>query len=250
MAYARIASGYRPGGPNIGSPPGVPASFGPDRVVDYEVGLKGKIIPGVLTVDASLFQINWSKIQLQGADPVTSLTFIANGGTARSRGLELSANLIPWRGMSIDANLALTDAKLTDDILTLPGGVGFKGYPGDRLPFTARVAGTISAQQDFRLSARLRASLGATLIYLGNRPAEFQTNSPDASRPRILIPAYTVVNVRGSLIFDRKWTLTPYIRNLFDKRGISVADNRNGTTPPTALYIVPRTFGLTLARDF
>lgn len=250
MAYARIASGYRPGGPNIGSPPGAPASFGPDRVVNYELGFKGKVVPDLLTIDASLFQIDWTDIQLQGADPVTSLTFVANGGKARSRGLEFAANLSPWAGMSVDANIAFTDATLTQDILTLQGGAGFLGYSGDRLPFSSKVAGSIVANQSFDLASDLEANVGFSLIYVGDRAAAFQTNSPDASRPRILIPGYTVFDLRGGLVYDRDWSIGLYVRNLFDKRGVSVADNRNGTTTPTALFIQPRSFGVTLARNF
>ncbi|MFT4025772.1 MAG: TonB-dependent receptor [Novosphingobium sp.] len=250
MAYVRIASGYRPGGPNINKPPLAPASFGPDRVVNYELGFKGKVVPGVLTVDASVFQINWKNIQLQGADPITSLTYVANGGKARSRGFEFAANLTPWQGMSVDMNFAYTDAEITQDILTLPGGVGFRGLPGDRLPFTARVAGSISVNQEFPLSERLKGNLGFSVIHVGDRPGEFQNNDPGATRPRILIPSYTTFDLRGGLVYDEDWSLSLYVRNVTDTRGITIADNRNGTAVPTALYIVPRTFGVTLARNF
>ncbi len=250
MAYVRIASGYRPGGPNIGAPPGAPASFGPDRVVNYELGFKGKVVPGLLTIDTALFQIDWKDIQLQGADPVTSLTFVANGGKARSRGIEFAASLTPWAGMAIDANIAFTDASLTQNILQLQGGPGFKGNVGDRLPFSSKVAASISASQTADLSSDLQGNLGFSLIYVGDRAGEFQTNSPDATRPRILVPGYTVFDLRGGLTYDEVWSIGLYVRNLFDKRGVSVADNRNGTTAPTALFIQPRSFGVTLARSF
>ncbi|MCC6827348.1 MAG: TonB-dependent receptor [Novosphingobium sp.] len=250
MAYLRVASGYRPGGPNIGSPPGAPSSFGSDRVINYELGFKGKVVPDFLTIDASLFQIDWKDIQLQGADPITSLTFVDNGGKARSRGLEFSANITPWAGMSIDANIAFTDATITQDILDLQGGTGFRGVPGDRLPFSAKVAGSISAQQNFPINPDLDGNIGFSLIYLGDRPGQFQTNSDDATRPRILMPGYTVFDLRAGLVYDRDWTLGLYVRNLFDKRGVSIADNRNGTTTPTALFIQPRIFGVSFARTF
>ncbi len=41
--YARIAKGFRPGGPNtlpIGNPAGAPAFFGADSLIDYEAGVK------------------------------------------------------------------------------------------------------------------------------------------------------------------------------------------------------------------
>ncbi len=42
MVYARLASGYRPGGPNpTASAFGLPLEFGPDKTQSYEIGLKG-----------------------------------------------------------------------------------------------------------------------------------------------------------------------------------------------------------------
>jgi iron complex outermembrane receptor protein len=42
--YARVAKGYRPGGPNVippSAPAGTPATFAPDKVTSYEAGFKG-----------------------------------------------------------------------------------------------------------------------------------------------------------------------------------------------------------------
>jgi len=250
IAYARVATGYRPGGPNVAAPPSVPTSFGSDRVINYELGFKGKVVPGLLTIDASLFQIDWKKIQLQGTDSVSSLTFLTNGGKARSRGLEFAANLTPWRGMTIDTNLTFTDATLTEDLPILAGATGLKGLSGDRLPFSAKVAANITANQQFPLTDRLEGNVGFTVVYLGDRAGTFVTNAANATRPRMLLPEYTTVDIRGGLTFDDVWSANVYIRNLFDKRGVAAADNRNGVNIPTALFIQPRTFGVTLARSF
>jgi outer membrane receptor protein involved in Fe transport len=250
MAYARVATGYRPGGPNIAAPPSVPASFGSDRVINYELGFKGKVVPGLLTIDASLFQIDWTKIQLQGTDSVSSLTFLTNGGKARSRGLEFAANLTPWAGMTIDATLTFTDATLVENLPVLAGATGLKGLSGDRLPFSAKVAANLSVQQVIPLTDKLEGNLGFTIVYLGDRAGTFVTDAANATRPRILLPEYTTVDVRGGLTFDRVWSVNVYARNLFDKRGVAAADNRNGVNVPTALFIQPRTLGITLARTF
>jgi outer membrane receptor protein involved in Fe transport len=250
MVYARAASGYRPGGPNIAAPPSAPASYSPDRVINYELGFKGKVIPDLLTIDTALFEIDWNNIQIQGTDPVTSLTFIANGGTARSRGIEFSGNLTPWHGMSIDANFAATDAVLTQDILTLQGGAGFLGRSGDRLPFSAKFTGNLSAQQSFAINPKMDGNVGVSLSYVGNRMAAYQTNSTSATRPRIDIPSYTLFDLRAGVTYAKVWNVGLFVRNLLDSRGITVAQNRNGANVPTALYVQPRTFGITASRDF
>jgi iron complex outermembrane recepter protein len=250
LAYARVATGYRPGGPNIAAPPSVPGSFGSDRVINYELGFKGKVVPGLLTIDVALFQINWKDIQLQGTDSISSLTFLTNGSKARSRGLEFSANLTPWAGATIDANLTLIDATLTQNLPTLAGATGLRGLAGDRLPFSAKVAANITANQSFPLSERLEGNVGFTLVYLGDRAGTFVTNAANATRPRMLLPGYTVFDLRSGLTFDQVWSANVYVRNVFDERGVAAADNRNGVNVPTALFIQPRTFGVTLARSF
>lgn len=212
------------------------------------MGLKGKVVPGLLTIDVALFQINWNDIQLQATDSLTSLTFLTNGRKARSCGLEFAANLTPWAGGTIDANLTLTDATLTQNLPTLAGAKGLSGLAGDRLPFSAKVAANVTVNQTFPLSERLEGNVGFTVVYLGDRAGTFVTNG--ATRPRTTLPGCTTVDIRGGLNFDQVWSANVYVRNLFDERGVAAADNRNGVNVPTALFIQPRTFGVTLARSF
>ncbi|SEJ73860.1 Outer membrane receptor proteins, mostly Fe transport [Sphingobium sp. AP50] len=244
MVYARVATGYRPGGPNLES--AVTASFDPDRVTNYEVGFKGNIVPGLLTVDTALFQIDWKKVQLQGT-AASQLSFVTNGDTARSRGWEFATTLTPWTGMTVAGNFALTDAKLTADLPNLGTG-GLVGRDGDKLPFTADFTSSISVDQRLPVNDSVEASFGATLTHVGERPGALTTTL--ATRPRLDIPAYTSFDLRAGLEMDQLWSLSFYVRNFFNERGVTLANDRNGTSVPTALYILPRSFGLTLARDF
>ena len=244
MTYARVATGYRPGGPNSDAS-GV-GPYGPDRVTNYELGFKGRVVPGLLTIDTALFQIDWRKIQLQGT-AANNFAFVTNGGKARSRGIEFSANLTPWRGMSLDGNMAISDATLSQDLPALNTS-SLRGVSGDRLPATAKFTSSVTALQRFTLASQLQATLSGNFTYVGNRPGGFNTFA--GTRPRILIPAYHTVNLAAGLIYDRVWELTASLRNAFDVRGISAAQNRNGVNVPTALFIQPRTVQVTLARNF
>lgn len=244
MGYVRVATGYRPGGPNIEN--AVVPSYDPDEVTNYEVGFKGRVIPGVLVVDAAVFQIDWKDIQLQGTAP-SQQTFQANGGKARSRGVEFAASIFPRDGMKIDTSVALTDAELSDD---LPGiNNGLVGLSGDPLPYTADVTANISIDQEFDISANLEGSIGAAFTYVGDRPSEFL--SVNATRnDRFDIPSYSTFDVRGRVTYKEDWALSAYVRNLFDERGIAVAQHRNGTNVPTALFIQPRSVGVTVSKSF
>jgi len=86
MIYGRIASGYRPGGPNVATSD--PATYKPDTVVSYEVGTKGEFLDRLLTVDFSGFLINWNDIQVQQTQlgPAgTPINYVGNVGQARRR---------------------------------------------------------------------------------------------------------------------------------------------------------------------
>ena len=72
MVYSRLASGYRPGGPNpLSTVFGVPRSYAPDTTKNYEIGVKGDLFHRALTFDASVYYIDWKNIQLIIVDPVS-----------------------------------------------------------------------------------------------------------------------------------------------------------------------------------
>src|SRR3546814_10433114 len=48
MLYGRVATGYRPGGPNV-IVPNVPPSVDADRMTNYEVGFKGDLADGLVS---------------------------------------------------------------------------------------------------------------------------------------------------------------------------------------------------------
>ena len=63
MLYARLATGYRPGGPNV-IVPNVPPTVDADRMKNYEVGLKADFADRMVSVDVALFLMDWTDIQV------------------------------------------------------------------------------------------------------------------------------------------------------------------------------------------
>ncbi|MCP3732737.1 TonB-dependent receptor [Sphingomonas sp. MG17] len=253
MLFARVASGYRPGGPNTQTPGALP-TFGADTVINYELGFKGQFADHRVTIDASVFQIDWKDIQLQNTALPSQFVFFVNGKKARSRGIEFTGSVRPWEGMTIDANATLLDAALTQTLdrttTTAPIVQRLRGTDGDRLPYSAKFTGNIGAQQSFAIGADAEGSLGFNVNHVGDRYALFNQDAATARIPRVRIPAYTTVDLRASLTLSKMWKLNAFVQNLFDQAGITSVDTRNGTQLPLAVFSRPRTIGLNASVTF
>src|SRR5262249_48031023 len=93
--YGRVATGFRPGGPNVlppGAPPTVPRTYNSDRLRSYELGLKTSGKDDKFALDLSAFYLDWEDIQLFAV--VNNFGINGNGGTAASKGVDLPAALL------------------------------------------------------------------------------------------------------------------------------------------------------------
>ena len=243
MAYARVASGFRPGGPNVGVPPGLgaPLTFGPDKLVSYELGLKSTLLDKRMTVDVAAFYIDWSQIQLTVVKG--GIGFLGNGGKASSQGVEASWQFVPTRGLMLSANATWTDAQLAAD--TPPG---LFGYKGDRLPFVPKWSANVGIDYDFPLAADWSGFVGASYRFIGDRKPDFSASPV----PRFDVPSYHGIDLRIGAGYGQ-WTFKAYVKNLTDERGITML--RSQTTDPNgspldASYVAPRTVGVSASVDF
>ncbi|MGY4395425.1 iron complex outermembrane receptor protein [Sphingomonas sp. UYAg733] len=246
--YARIAKGYRPGGPNVVPvpvTPGTPLSFKSDSTVNYEAGIKADALDHALTFDLSGFRIDWSRIQL--FQIVNNTGVNTNGGKAISQGFELTVTARPTVGLDFSANAAFTDAHLTQDTdLVLVGG-----YKGDPLPYTPRVSVAFSGDYQWGIGGDAKAFIGGTVRLVGQQVADFDAAYAAANGRQRKIPSYATADLRAGIDLG-KFSLEVYARNLTDARGIldeggiggGLGSIPNGAVS-TAL-IRPRTIGLSL----
>jgi iron complex outermembrane recepter protein len=239
MLYARFASGYRAGGPNL-SPGGVvPQKYDPDTTENYELGVKGEFLDRRLNVDASLFHIDWKDIQVTLLSP-SAVIFTTNGSSARSRGVELSIESMLTDSLKVVTWVVWNEAELTEQF---PAGSTAVGVAGDRLPNSSRWSGYLSAEQQWGLWRDYTGYVGVSASYVGDRAGPFR-----ALAQREVLPSYTQVDLRVGMRSDR-WTANIFLTNVGDERGAVYGGL--GAIPPTAFtYIQPRTIGLSLAREF
>jgi iron complex outermembrane recepter protein len=244
MTYARIASGYRPGGPNNSCTlyP-IPCRYEPDKTRNFELGVKGEALDKELSFDASIYYVDWKDIQLQAfayyPNGAIASTYLTNGGTAKSQGIELSAELRPMQGLSLSGWISLNDAKLTQN---LPPTSTAAGLDGDRLPYASRFSGNLAAQQNFKITDFLTAFVSGSVNYLGDRKDVFVP----ASIERATLPGYAQINARSGIQYNA-WTVSLFANNLADRRG---SVNTDPLVYNSITYIQPRTLGISLVKIF
>lgn len=235
MTYARFASGYRQGSSNAGTP-GVPFVVNPDKTEDYEIGFKGAFLDHVISVDASLYYIDWKNIQLPLLNP-GGISFTGNGGAAKSQGVELEVDTRPLPGLTVAGWVTLGEAILTQGVPSIFANAG------DKLPNTPRFSGNLSVNKDFPITNSTTGFVGGTLSYVGNREDIFAVTSPQ----RQYLPAYAKTDLRAGAKFE-SWTVNLYANNVTDKRGI-ITGGIGNVVPYSFFTIQPRTIGVSVSTD-
>ena len=245
--YGRIATGFRPGGPNVlapGTPEDVPRTYDSDSLTSYEVGWKMTGSSGTFSLDIAAYYLDWEDIQLLAV--VNGFGINANGGTAVSKGGEFSFSVLPTTGLTLSFNGAYTDAYLTED--TNDPTLG--GLDGDPLPYVPDWTFGLLADYEWLAGADWTMYVGGILGYTGERAFDYDVRTADGS-PRNLDGYYTV-DLRAAAYVGR-WTLELYGKNLTNESGITSVD-ASGLALPNGAYglglIRPRTFGMAVGFRF
>ncbi|WP_067068876.1 TonB-dependent receptor [Roseateles chitosanitabidus] len=243
--YVRVASGYRPGGPNAvlrdinTGDPLAPPSFRPDELVSTELGLKSSLLDRSLQLEAAIFNVDWKDIQQ--ASSVNGVSVVVNSGKARIRGAEASLSFKPTPLWSLSASASYNDAKLTQD------APGLDAKSGDRLPRTPRLSMAVQAQRNFELAGH-PAYAGLSVRHVGERDAGIPGSRQLVS---YRMPAYTLTDLQAGIEFGR-YSLALYARNVFDRRAQLSVYPAFLPLGGNAMVSVaqPRTLGATLSASF
>jgi outer membrane receptor protein involved in Fe transport len=250
--YARVAKGWRPGGPNvlpIGVPlVNVPRTFNPDSLINYEAGVKGTALDGRVSYAVDAFWIDWSNIQLLAFVGGTGVNI--NGGDARSAGVEGNVTWQPVDPLTFNFNVAYVDAIITKtDPKTL---LLIDALKGDPLPWTPKWSSSIDADYRFDPMNGFTPYVGGTFRYVGERPSDFiglafQTGA--VTQRQYFMPYYTTLDARIGLEWGN-WAAEVYGRNLFEAKGFTAfAPTGNSVASGGAAnvaVIAPREIGIVL----
>ncbi|MBB6093756.1 outer membrane receptor protein involved in Fe transport [Povalibacter uvarum] len=245
--YARAATGFRPGGPNVlppGAPPDVPTAYESDELTSYEVGLKVESDDRAYSLDVAVFHIDWEDIQVLGQ--VNDFGVNLNGGDATSEGLEFTAVAHLSDAFRVSLNGAYTDAQLEDDTPELSGGL-----EGDALPFTPEWSLGLNADYEWSIGAQSTAYVGGALRYLSDQIGSYDLDYRLANGRQREIPSYEVLDLQTGVDFGR-FSIELYAKNVTDSDG-RTSTGAVGSAPNGAIgtgVIRPRTIGLMFGVDF
>lgn len=286
MIYATYSEGYRNGGVNA-----VPACtqedidggtqalcalpdevfIKPDQIENYEIGYKGNLLDGAMSITAAVFFIDWTDLQVDTITTFGSLPITGNGSAAESKGLEFQGNWLITPGLEASVSYAYTNAELVDDA---PGLVeDFDARSGARLPGHAEHQGTFNLTWYTNLSD-MELAVNYGFVYSGDiynvtggdeDPLVDEDGNP-ADFGGEAIPSYDVHHLSATLSKDM-WTLQAFVDNLFDEFYITgtrstrrlLADERTGPGRDIQGFTLrsygnfvgaPRTFGLRATYSF
>ncbi len=237
MWYARVATGYRPGGPNVFLP-GVPPTVDSDTMTNYEIGVKSNLAGGTVQLETAVYYMDWKDIQLGIVFP-NGTSGLANAGSAESKGVEGSLSWLAADNLTVGVNAAYTDAQLTSDT---PNGA----QDGDRLPGTPEWSGALFMDYVVDVGDDLSWQFGGILRYVGDR-----ISTPSSQADSITADSYETLDLNAGLTINDRWTVRAYVRNVTDTDGdISRSFSVNNSSligGPGFIAVTPvqpRTFGL------
>ncbi|WP_199554748.1 TonB-dependent receptor [Sandaracinobacteroides hominis] len=265
VVYARVAKGYRPGGPNFippNPPAGYPSEFSADTLISYEVGLRAETPERTFSLDASVYYLDWSDILILGLvdTPAGPVGVNTNGQDASSVGVELTAIARPIAGLTMTLNFAYNDAKLLDDTVPSGGGTNLTGgYDGDQLPYAPKLNTSLAADYEWSIGDDAAAWVGGNVQIVSEQPGGFNAAYRAAFGGPIILPGYMNVDLRAGVRFGGV-TVSAYARNLTNELAL-ISAGAYPTAVPTDLggqnitqmlagAARPRTFGATVGFSF
>lgn len=245
LLYAEVGEGFRAGGANDTSVSAItgiaiPAGYGADSLVNYEVGYKASLFDRRLSLTAAAFYIDWTDMQVSVRTPTNpSLLYIANANRAEVRGAELEVQVLATDGLTIGGSVGYTDSALAEAVV---GG----GRAGDQIPYTSKITAALFADYRWPLGARLDAFVGADVTYKSKQFSDFPQNVFTYKE----FDAYELVNLRAGVEWD-DWKASLVVKNLLNDDTLTDFSQAN---PPRTIewyfYNAPRTVSLMLNRKF
>ena len=255
--YATISRGYKAGGLSTGnSATGVPLAgpYNKETLWNYEVGVKAETADHRVRVNASVFYMKWTDLQMEAfrllvpGDLSTNFEQTINIPKADAKGAELEVTARATERLTLGAAVGYLDTTMLENqactvgvadpdcvgghkLSTITGGykVNLKGLPipnspqltasafGEyRIPFGSN-SGWVRAEYQHRDSQYSDIEGVTNQQTRGPSPNQGLTRVVPADQFPYKVPAFDVVNLRGGYDWERV-SLALYAQNLADEK--------------------------------
>lgn len=246
-AYARFATGYRPGGFNTNLAPNTVRAqlasgllYDPENAYSYEAGWKGSLFGGFLNGEAAAFYVWTNEVQVASAPSATSRGFVLqNSGDAHVYGFEAELRRVQPLGPGrLNASLSYSMQKGEFE----SGATSLSDLDGDGTPELVDLNGRkVPRLRDYQVTLNLtysqpiRSGLTGFVSVSGQFADGGYQNPPNT----ISYPGYSLVDARVG-VFGDGWRLSMFGRNLGDE--VYVLNNVSGNN----YWSQPRVLGVEL----
>lgn len=207
----------------------------PERSWNYELGLRGRFVPG-LELDAALFRMDYENQIIPATLAGGIGSSLTNGGATEHQGLEVGARLDSAARLGTSYNAYLRLAYTWLPVARFEGrryssvpGFSTIEISGNRLPYAPE--NLLSA--GVGVIAGRGFDVNVEAVMTGQQYADdLNTVEPTPDGQRGLLPAYTLWNAAFNYPASRRLTVFVAVKNLFDQTVI--VDRSRGILPSLA----------------
>ncbi|SFD06102.1 TonB-dependent receptor [Collimonas sp. OK412] len=210
-----------------------PTSFKSDKLWSYELGNKSRLLGNRLSVNASVFYIQWDGLQQDIQLPGCGFDYETNVGKAKSYGAEFEIKGKPTSNILLGLSGGYTKATLSSDVPSL------KAHAGDPIQGVPKYNVSLTGQYSFNLPGDYYGFARAAAHWTGSSHGTLVATDPDYQRP-----AYSTVDASVGATYDR-WELTLFVKNLTNSD--KVIQRPNVQSVSEGYRVAPRTIGVSLA---
>jgi outer membrane receptor protein involved in Fe transport len=246
LAYGLVSTGFRSGGLNAVSEPfePIPAAYKPDTVINYELGIKGRLWNGLLDYQLDGYFIHWGNMQVQETTADGAFNYIGNVGDSHIKGVEFELNARPFEYFTGTLTGSYQNAKVVSG--ATPDEYAANQtlcLTGDPIPNVPKFQASLGADYTRPVSANWQVTANTQVTYRDSVQAYCQSNPFN-----IPLNPYTLWDLRFGGIY-KDWTIMVFGRNLTNERAQVSAIN-SSQDPHALLTVQPRTIGVSFTRKF
>jgi iron complex outermembrane recepter protein len=280
----QISRGFRLGG--INDPLNVPLctpqdlvtfggqeTWGDEKVWNYEVGVKSRVLKGLGAFTASAYYMDIDDLQATVTAGSCSSRVVFNVPHSRTQGFEVEFEAAPTSNIDFAISATFNDSELRSTLTSTEasGAVSVVSgiESGRRLPTVPQFQLATAATYQWEVRPGALAYITGTYQHIGSRFTQvgdedlgtldllsFGANTIGAPLTASVftydpkMPAYDLVNLRAGLRRNA-WDVSFFINNVTDERAFLSFDRERGTRGRIGyLTNQPRTFGVSTRLDF